>query len=309
MEINVYLDCLFGINFLLDTHILLLTSILNRDLLSIKRICFTALFLAIYGTLIVFVKLSILFSLIGKLLFTFIGIFFFSNNKNIKYIIRNYLIFWFVSLFLGGVITYLSLYSGFSKYLGVFMINGCLYINTEPVRIIFAVIISYCIIWKMKKYFVNKLMLEKQFLKFTITNKDFSMDFIGLIDTGCELTMPVTGEGVIILDKNFKEIIESSLKDNMFVDIQVNTAMGGGCLKCFYPDNIFVHSGKYRIKPKVPVALSEAVFSGENEYNAIINPRILINNYENGGVEVEKKYVNLHNKPFAKILRKTLSKK
>lgn len=92
----------------------------------------------------------------------------------------------------------------------------------------------------------------------------------GLIDTGCELTEPLSGKPVIVADSTVFKDIPVPLSE-----IAVKTAAGTAKLKLILPDSIVCMSDEYIIDRKTPVVLSEGSLCRDGLYNAVINPSAL----------------------------------
>ena len=67
MEIAVYVDVLFALNFLMDLVMVFLTALVVKTQISIRRITLAAGILALYGTLIAIPRMQMWFSLVGRI--------------------------------------------------------------------------------------------------------------------------------------------------------------------------------------------------------------------------------------------------
>ena len=74
MEVTVYLDVLFAINFLMDLVMVFLALLASKSRVSMWRLTFAAGLLALYGTFIVFPKLEGGFSLTGRVAISLISV-------------------------------------------------------------------------------------------------------------------------------------------------------------------------------------------------------------------------------------------
>ncbi len=267
MLLIIYIDSLFLTNFFMDTAILFSVYIFKRRRDGVHKILIGAVISAIYGTLMFFPELSFAYGLIGKILVSAIIVFLSFRICGIRDYISAYLMFWLSSAICGGTILAISVLTDFGSVMHTTVSNGVMYIKLNPFLLLFSSIALYFIIGFYRRSFIRNFSKDKIILGLKVLYEQGEYNLNALIDTGCELSDPLTGEPVIVAEKSaFKNI------SNVIDKICVNTASGKGELQLIFPKTIRCNSQVYKVREKTPIALTDERLSYDGIYNAIINP-------------------------------------
>ncbi len=264
---TIYIDSLFLTNFFMDTAILFSVYIFRRRRDATLRILAGAVISAIYGTLIFFPAMSFAYSIIGKVLVSLIIAFVAFRPYGARDYITTWLLFWLSSAMCGGLILAISVFSNFGNVMQTTISNCVMYIKLNPFLLTFGSMLLYFFIEFYRRTCIRNFSKDKIILKLKILYEKNEYFVSALIDTGCELTDPLSGDPVIVAEKSaFKNIADVMDK------ISIKTALGEGVLSLIFPEKIECINNVYKIKDKVPVALSGGRFTFDGLYNAVINP-------------------------------------
>lgn len=198
MEVKVYVDVLFIINFIIDYILLSVTSFFIKKTPKIPRICLGSATGAVYATCVFFmpfgIVLSLLFSLISAV--TMIAITF--GIKKISALFKNTAVFCLISAVTAGI--------GFSfvfmdnKGKSYAVNNGVFYADIDAYTMLFIFIVSIIIIHSATG-FVRKQKTKSQFLySVTIEKNGRSICDTALFDSGNFLRDPITQKSVIVAE-------------------------------------------------------------------------------------------------------------
>lgn len=274
MEVTVYADILFATNFLMDTVILYFTSILTRTNLKIFRLASTSAILALYGTASFFPELKFLTSLPFLLIVSALAVSFLGIKCGF---LKRYIVFHIVSVVLGGIIFAMSTHFN-TPYIPSVAYDGKVYIEADMSVICWGIALSYVLIFAVKKICVRNFSRDKILIPISIVLWGKKYKLTALIDTGCELTLPVTGEGVLLLSSS---VLKHTRPPEPYLHLHISTASGTNTIPIYYPESIACHSKHYKLNKIPPVGIVNKPLSRDGLYNSIINPVILLNSTPN----------------------------
>jgi len=189
---KIYLDLILILNFILDFILLISTGLILKRKINIKLITIGS-FIGSLSILILFYNINSIELFILKLILSIIMIIISYPRKSIKYILYNLLIFYIVSIFLGGFLYMLNIMISY-KHIGLIFFNNGLSIN-----FIITIIISPLILFlyiKEQKIIKNKY---NNYYSVNIYIKNKEIKLIGYIDSGNNLSFK--GNPVILIDK------------------------------------------------------------------------------------------------------------
>ena len=104
----IYMDLILFLNFVIDLIILMVVGIVLKRKKNLTRIILGA-FIGSLSVLFLLIKLSNLELFIYKILLGFIMTYISFGYQNIKYVIKNFLYLYMVSIILGGFLYYLNI--------------------------------------------------------------------------------------------------------------------------------------------------------------------------------------------------------
>lgn len=203
---TIYLDAVWALNFFLDLMLLLLTKALARDSTKKKRLFFGAFIASILVPISLYFPESFFTSVIGKLLYSILIIVCTFGFLSVYRMMKLLLLFYFTTFAIGGGL--IAIHFFFQNPFGL-SINGILTFHSgygDPVSWLF-IVIGFPFVWlftksRMDNHVTEKIRYDQQ-CPVTIQLKDKSYSTTGYIDSGNQLTDPLTKRPVIIGDETF----------------------------------------------------------------------------------------------------------
>ena len=210
---TVYLDIILIENICMNYIILLATGLILKNKISNLRLFLSSLLGSIYAVCSYITKLEIYSTIIMKLLLSIAMIYLSFNSKNIKQLLKQLVIFYLTSFAFGGC-AFALLY--FIRPQDILMKNG-VYIGTYPLKIaLLGGIIGFVIINISFKIIKNKLNKKNMFCDIEIYLNEKVVTVHALIDTGNLLKEPITGNAVIVVEKErLYNLIPNKILDNV----------------------------------------------------------------------------------------------
>ncbi len=289
MKPVVYIDLLFLINFLMDSVIIYAASLMLKRSLKISRLFFSACVSAVYSAVMFFPQLTILFSLIFKIVFFILPSIIAFPTKDVFLILKNTIILSVSYAAFGGVMFFLIFATNFGTSVGAAVSNGEIYINISSVTLVISTIFAYLMVYIMS--FVNHkgINLQKKITKANICYEGKTITVNALMDTGCSLTDPLSGKPVFIISPgvmkdlttmNLAEFKNKNCHTIPFSTIEnSNGTMFGFIAEYIAFENLIIKSAI--------VGISPICLNSNSEFDAIFNPEILKNFKEIGCYEAK----------------------
>ena len=119
----IYMDLILFLNFVIDLIILMVVGIVLKRKKNLTRIILGA-FVGSLSVLFLLIKLSNLELFIYKILLGFIMTYISFGYQNIKYVIKNFLYLYMVSIILGGFLYYLNILFSYRQEGIIFIFKG-----------------------------------------------------------------------------------------------------------------------------------------------------------------------------------------
>ena len=203
---EIYLDAVWLLNFLLDYMLLLLTSKLARLHTNRLRLAFGAAVASLIVPLSIYFPTSIITTVPGKIAFSFTIILCSFGYTSIYQLFKRLLLFYFVNFSVGGGLIAAHFLAQHQVSISN---NGFLTYNAgygDPISWLF-VTIGIPIVWlftrnRMDKHVQEKIRYDMK-LDVTLKIKGESHSTNGFIDSGNQLSCPFTKKPVIICDEEF----------------------------------------------------------------------------------------------------------
>lgn len=189
---KIYLDLILILNFTIDFILLISTGIILKRKINIKLITSSS-FIGSLTILILFFNITTTLLFIIKLLLSIIMIVIAYPKLDIKYIFYNLIVFYIISIFLGGALYLLNIQFSYKHYGLIFVSNG-MSINFIVTLILIPIIIYLYI--KEQKIMKTKY---NNYYATAIYINNKKINGMGYIDTGNNLTFK--GKPVILIDK------------------------------------------------------------------------------------------------------------
>lgn len=279
MELNLYADLLFATNFLMDLVILFLTMQLSRIEFRLGRLSIAAVLMALYGTISFLPKLSFLVSFLGRSAVGALAIWILAPKGGMFGFLKARIILSLVSAGIGGVIYGLSVGTEFGRSLKGIAVNGTIYYLLDMRLLLGGILLSYVLLIWFRKCCVRNFSKDRILVPFTFRVGEERITLTALVDTGCELTAPGTGEGVLLVSEKILRGVAP--KESFWLPIQ--TASGDDRIPAFYPDDIECLSQRYKLEERPLVGIVSGRLSRDGLYSGILNPQILGEKKQSGG--------------------------
>lgn len=302
MYIEVYLDVVFAVNFILDFIILLLERRISRKNISINRIFLGAFTGALLMCIIVLIpQLNYIIYLsfsyfISSALIVFVTF----RPKKIIELIKLTLLLYMIAILLGGIIFTLYYYTRVGVGLNNLLDNSL--IGGLDLQMLLMLVCLAIVIWMIFINIFFKLMnVSKNIYEVGIYYHDKELKISGLLDTGNTLYDPISQWPVIIgeidiLKPCFNNEQFESLKqmttnvydlqniEHIKKELGLNirwipfTSLGNenGMLIGIVLDKVIVYVGKNKKENKnVVIGLYSNKLSRDNSYNVLLHPKLI----------------------------------
>lgn len=216
---TIYVDIVLFENLCMNYIILFGTAYIMKIKIKQTRIIFASLLGAIYAVLVYAEVFPLYENLITKIILSICMIYIAFRPKKIKGLIKELILFYLVSFSLGGC-AFALLY--IVRPQDIFMKDG-VYIGTYPLKIallggIVGFIITY-IAFKVAKMRITK---NEIIYKAIINIEEKKLEINVLLDTGNMLKEPISGDSVILVERNkLNSIFPNNILDN------INSILGG----------------------------------------------------------------------------------
>lgn len=289
---TIYIDLIFLENIFMNSIIIFATAIILKKEIKITRILIGSTIGAIYACLYYVSNMKIYSSVILKIILSLAIVYISFNSKVLKNFLKEVLIFYLTSFTFGGV-TFALLY--FISPGDILFQNGTL-VGIYPMKmILIGGLIGFLIIIISFKSIKNKIAKKDMLCNIEITFNNQVININAIIDTGNFLKEPLTGEPVIIVEKEvLKNIISVDILENLNNIITGSeyirnkyiskirlipfSALGteNGILLGIKPDNFKInYQDKVNQIKDVIVGIYDKKLSKSNKYNALIGLDII----------------------------------
>ncbi|MBR3934075.1 MAG: sigma-E processing peptidase SpoIIGA [Clostridia bacterium] len=282
MEVKVYADVLFIINFIINLILLKISSLFIKNPASVLRLTLASALGSIYAVCMFFPDISFLYIIPFKIFVSVIMIKIICPKSKIFKIIKHTAVFYMVSFTFAGVLLSLIYLGNISQKTTPVIQNGIFYFDISLGAVCIAALICYAVTGASSAIFKRNKTLGIKNLKIVLSDK--VCELAALSDTGNLLKDPITGTPVVIAEKNhLSKLFPDGMPDiDSITDSDVKmrlipySSLGNeaGIMTGFIPDEIAIDG---RVITDVIVAASEGTLSKKDEYNALFNPDILYN--------------------------------
>ena len=301
LERVVYIDVLFGINFVGNYLLLWATDGILRLHTKGRWLMTGAAFGALYASLIFFPRFSLAYSAAAKLVFSLALVALTYRIRGIGLYIKALLVFYAVSFVTGGALLAFFYVSGAGQKMGAVIRNGSLYFEVPWRMVIYSFAVMYPVVWlacrQLRKHKSGRL------YPVHLGSGEKSVTLMGLLDTGNHLKEPFSGDAVLvaeyervrdILPKEFCTCFERAASAGVGIETQWEELLSAapelrlkwipfrsvgkenGMLLGFRPERIFVEENEREVPlPKVVVGLYLGRLSESRRYGALLSPEMM----------------------------------
>lgn len=271
MAVTVYADVLFALNYLIDFILLIVTVQFSRAMTCPLRISVAAALLALYGTLVFIPSLKMLYSVLGRIAVGVLAIYLLRLPGGLRGMIKGMVIFFMASFVCGGAVFALVMGSRLGQMLHAVSVNGSIYIPVSLGTLIPAILLAYTGLLVFRRITVRNFSRDRILVPFSLSVNGHSVSFTALLDTGCELTAPLSGEGVLLLSR---EVFWGISIPQTF-DLTMHTAGGVSKIAAFYPEEIRCLSEEYELAETPLIGICKQRFAADDLYQGVFHPKIL----------------------------------
>lgn len=236
-DVTLYADVLFAINFSMDFLALFICSIILHRKSSKLRMVLASVLGAIFGVIEIIFSWSLILTAILSVIVSIVMCIVAFFEKNIKRFTFTVIMFWIVSMALGGVMSFL--YSILNKALASVIENFSPIVTYNGARFFIIISITAIVGIMFSRIFVTKKDVKSIDVTVTIDKNEYKIT--ALCDTGNMLTEPISAKPVILVCEGTevgKRILE--IDDHYKRYIPYSDASSTGMLKGYIPKKIYV---------------------------------------------------------------------
>ncbi|HAN10155.1 MAG TPA: hypothetical protein DCP90_06045 [Clostridiales bacterium] len=278
LEVNLYIDVIFAVNFVMNFIIFFATKKLLRLNTTHIRMCVASFIASItYCVAIVYFEFNTVNKIILSGLIFIIPIIVGFRPKSIVELFKIIISVYIVSTFVGGVTFATMYYINTNSY-----IQNFIYVATNKITIkllIFSVIFSYLLI-KASSVILNQYFTKSKIYIVQILKNKNVVTLKGIIDTGNSLYEPKSFKPVLVSEY---EILKDMLQKDFDDDVDTynipykSVGEANGKLTGVMFDKVVILNNKLGdlVLENQIIAIYKGKFTNNDEYNMLIHPRIL----------------------------------
>jgi len=300
----VYVDILFFLNFFIDLNLLIFTAIYNKLKINKVRIIIAACLGAVYGSIWVIFYEHIIYSILGKFVFSFLLLRLAFSWKNFRNYINNIYVFYMINILAAGaVITMQMLIISQRQLYSKWIILGedtIWILEVSTTALVFGIPLTIILVRNMYFHYKKQAWKKSWIFNCKIIYKNSEVSFKGLVDTGNQLIEPITNRPISIIEHKIVKNILPTIVNTIYANSSCNIAdyhellnkysslnsftiinyrgIGSGqqYLLAFKPDLITISTEEGDINfNNGLIAITTQALSGINDFNAIIHPDLL----------------------------------
>ena len=280
-----YVEYVFAENFLIDFILLYVTGKLLKKIIIYRRLIIASVLGAVYVILTAYIGREFMTYFIVKFSVSVLMIIIAYDSKGIKANIRAVLSFYITSLLMVGIIT--ALY-----YLD--------YDRLTVNAIVFSLFVGYAALHFFFREIKSKMEKQSYMRSITLNINNKSKSLRAYIDTGNELTDPISGKPVIVVSiESLKDMLVNELydeilcfynnKENSYENllnlkrdvnlriVKYNTISSmGENMVCLVPDSIDITNDENNIiKTDAIIGIYPGRISKKDDYDALLFKKLL----------------------------------
>ena len=266
IEIVIYADILFIINFFITFLILRITARLTKKEAKNLRLIAASALGGLYS-MIIFADIPPALSSLSKAAACLVIVLCAFRFYRVKSFFYTVLIFLFSNLLFLGII--IGIYLIFKSDL-IAVKNETVYFDIGARGLLLSAVFAY-IVSSLAVRLYNRQLSKGEIFTVEIQNGDKTLSLFALADTGNRLREPFSDEGVIVVGS---EAAGDMFSGESYRIIPASSVGGEVYMKAYKPDRVTVRSaGKSEVIENVYIALSENIKA--EGCSAVLNPEIL----------------------------------
>lgn len=273
MEVKIFVDVLFIINFIIDYILLSVTAFFAKKMPSVFKMCLSSSVGALFSAVMFFMPQNSLVTLFVSVTVAFLMVFLAFGTKRASTLIKNTATFFLISATLSGV-GFSVVFSG--KLSQTAVNNGIFYADINAYTLLLVFVISVFIIHTTTGY-IKKQKIKSQYIyNITIEKNGRSVSDTALFDTANFIRDPISQKSVLIAEW---QSVSPLFEENAVTDAIVNnpkdflyiacSGIGGNTgMYAFSPDK--VTSAEISFFEPVLVAITEMSLDKDGDYRIIL---------------------------------------
>lgn len=270
MEVKVFVDVLFIINFIIDYILLSVTSLFARKRLKILNTVLASTVGGVFSAVIFFVPMAHFLSVISAFSVSLFMILIAFGKRSFLKILKDTAILYLVSFVTGGLA-----FAVLPKYDSLFN-NGIIYADINAYSLLFVFVMSVIIIHGATGYIRRQKIKFSYIYEITVEKNGRSISDFAFFDSGNFLTDPLSQKSVIVAEWksvaplfNDMKITDAIVKNPQdFVYIGCKNFSGITGLYAFYPDKITSNDADF--SEDFLIAVTETPLDKEGSYRMLL---------------------------------------
>lgn len=274
ISIVIYLDVLFGMNFLMDFIVLFITNKICKYTATCHRVVIAATFGALWGTFSITIpaNMKIITNLCTYIPVSFIMIRICMGKNKFRDIFKGVLTLYVITFMLGGILHFLYYYTYAGYLIKQIVLNDAGLFVFIIVSLILLMLL-YAQLVRIKVYADKKCSVCC-----VIDGKKIEMT--GIVDTGNILKDPFSHKPVCIAQKECFKNVLNEINDFTKVKYHYIPFNSVGCkeglLEVITVDTMYICNEKEKkVIKDTPVGLSSEMLSSQGEYSILVNPEVV----------------------------------
>ena len=263
MDMTVYIDLVFILNFLFDLLLLFATAVILRRQTNLKKLLIGSLIGSI--TIIsLFIPMNSILLFLVKLLISCIMVIVTFGYKDIRYTIKNLFYLYTSSIILGGFLYFLDIQLNYDNNGLVFYFHGL------SINFIVLIILSPIIIYAYAKQLKEMKENYSNYYNIDLYLKTGEViPITGFLDTGNKLIDPYKKRPIILVNKS---LIKVDYESPNILLVPYDSLNHQGILKCIIPDKIFIQGVGFKKNFLIGISNEKINIDG---IDCILNTQVL----------------------------------
>ena len=145
-------------------------------------------------------ELSFWYSTLGKFLVSIVAVLILGRQTFFG-VIKSSCVFWLISTAMGGIIVAISIWTPLGRNLNAVSAGSGVYFDIDFGILFMGILIAYTLLIVFKRSCIRNFEREKILVKMVIYINGERVETTTLLDTGCEMTAPLSGEGVMLISR------------------------------------------------------------------------------------------------------------
>ena len=251
---TVYVDVLVTVNIFTDFFLLLCVKKFLNIRAKLIRIILGSFIGGILSLTALLPKIPAGLNIIIDILFAAVIVFFAFGKTEIKNYIKRVAVYFGISFFFCGIMIFV--YTSF-KPKGMEIYNDVIYFNISPFLLIILTLVFYYAMKLWGRFSGSEI--GKSVCTVRVFDREKQAEFKALVDSGCHVREPFSGDYVIIAEKELLQELEPP--ENTMRVIPFESLGGKGIIKGFLPEQIMI-DGKLA-EQSLYVGICENILKGD----------------------------------------------